>query len=72
MPCSRGCCDSPAEHYRSVAVRTGPPKTKVTVDHTDETVNTVTDYWHDRQDVHIDVLKPITTKRPPKEGTDGR
>lgn len=65
MPCSRGCCDSPAEHYRSVAVRTGDTRTKqkVTVDKTDQTVNTVTEHWHDRQDVNIRVLEPVTRSR---------
>ena len=62
MACSRGCCDTPAEHYKSLAVRTGDTgsKRKVTVDDTDMTVNTVTEYWHDRQDVNIAVNRPIT------------
>lgn len=63
MSCTRGCCATPAEHFRSVAVRTGDTreKRKVTVDRTDQTVNTVTEHWHDRQDVHINVLKPVET-----------
>lgn len=63
MACTRGCCATPAEHYRSVAVRTGTRPTKVTVEHTDNTVNTVTEHWHDRQDVNVRVLEPVVTKR---------
>lgn len=63
MACTRGCCASPAEHYRSLTTRVGEPKTKVTVDHTDATVNTVTEHWHDRQDVHIKVMDPLVTSR---------
>lgn len=59
MACSRGCCATQAEHYRSLAVRTGEPPTKVTVDHTDDTINTVTEHWNDRQDVNIAVRRPI-------------
>lgn len=61
MTCSKGCCETQAEHYRSLTVRTGPAKTKVTVDHTDDTINTVTEHWHDRQDVHVQVREPVET-----------
>lgn len=63
MTCARGCCDTPAEHYRSLAVRTGPPKQKVTVERTEQTENTTTEHWHDRQDVNVRVLEPITRSR---------
>lgn len=63
MPCTRGCCSSPAEHYRSVATRVGAPKSKVTVEDTGATVNTVTEHWHDRQDVHVKVVEPVTYSR---------
>jgi len=69
MTCARGCCGTQAEHYRSVAVRTGPRPVKVTVDHTDQTVNTVTEHWNDRQDVNVRVLEPVVTRR--QEQTDG-
>ena len=61
MACTRGCCASPAEHYRSLTTRVGDlsEKKKVTVDHTDSTVNTVTEHWHDRQDVHVRVMEPV-------------
>jgi hypothetical protein len=60
--CARGCCRTEAEHFRSLAVRVGEPRRKVTVDHTDSTVNTVTEHWHDRQDVAVQVLKPVTMR----------
>jgi hypothetical protein len=66
MPCSRGCCDSPAEHYRSLTTRVGEPKSKVTVDVTDKTVNTVTEHWHDRQDVHVRVKDPVSVSAQEK------
>lgn len=61
VACSRGCCDTPAEHYRSLTTRVGDlsGKTKVTVEDTGATVNTVTEHWHDRQDVNIRVLEPV-------------
>lgn len=62
MPCARGCCATQREHFQSLATRTGEPKVKVTVDHTDQTVNTVTEHWHDRQDVHVNVVKPLIRK----------
>jgi hypothetical protein len=61
MPCTRGCCATPAEHYRSLTTRVGEPKTKVTVEDTGATVNTVTEHWHDRQDVHVKVMDPVVT-----------
>lgn len=60
MACSRGCCVSPAEHYRSLTTRVGEARTKVTVEDTPDTVNTVTEHWRDRQDVHVQVKHPIT------------
>jgi hypothetical protein len=59
VPCSRGCCASPAEHYRSLVARVGEPKSKVTVEDTPDTVNTVTEHWNDRQDVHVAVKRPF-------------
>lgn len=61
MACTRGCCASPAEHYRSLTTRIGDlrDKRKVTVEDTGSTVNTVTEHWHDRQDVHVKVLEPV-------------
>lgn len=71
MACAKGCCPTQAEHYRSLTVRTGQPKTKVTVDHTDDTINTVTEHWHDRQDVHVQVLEPVRTSNALPRRTDG-
>ena len=62
MACTRGCCASPKEHYRSLSTRTGEPRTKVTVEDTPDTVNTVTEHWQDRQDVSIRVKRPMTLK----------
>lgn len=64
--CSRGCCSSPAEHYRSLATRVGDRPKKVTVDHTDMTVNTVTEHWEDRQDVNVSVRAPLMIDRREK------
>lgn len=62
MPCSRGCCETQAEHYRSLAMRTGDTadKRKVTVEDTGTCEATVTEHWHDRQDVNIRVKNPVT------------
>jgi len=69
MSCSRGCCDTPAEHYRSVAVahpdRRAMTKT-VTDVHDAHTVD-VTQHWHDRQDVHVKMQKPVKLKVGPQQ-----
>lgn len=61
MACARGCCATPAEHYRSIGVaspnRRSLTKT-VTDDHDTHTVD-VTQHWHDRQDV---LVKPQTLR----------
>ena len=68
MACARGCCDTPAEHYRSVGLRARSPAPKVTVDVTDQTTNTVTEHFDvERQDVHIQVTKPVTLNNPPPQ-----
>lgn len=55
MPCARGCCPTPRDHYRSVGVaspgRTGLTKTR-TDDHGTHKVE-VTEHWADRQDVLV-------------------
>jgi len=45
------------------------PETKNTVDHTDDTVNTVTEHLDDRVDVHIKQIRPVGWKGPVE--TDG-
>lgn len=68
MTCSRGCCESQAEHYQSLRVaspdRSNLTKT-TTDDHGTHTVD-VTQHWHDRQDVTV---KPATVavQATPKE-----
>jgi hypothetical protein len=55
MACARGCCDTQADHYRSLSVASPDRATmrKVTTDdHGTHTVD-VTEHWHDRQDVHV-------------------
>lgn len=64
MACARGCCETPREHYRSLGFRPTTPPPKVTVDHTDHTVNTTTEHWHDRQDVNVKVVKPVEMTLP--------
>jgi hypothetical protein len=70
MPCARGCCVTQREHYRSIAVRPTIPGPKVTVDHTDQTINTITEHWSDRQDTNVQI-KPVHLTLPmelkPKE-----
>lgn len=55
MSCSRGCCDTPAEHYRSLNVadpdRRSMRKT-TTDDHGTHTVDVV-EHYQDRQDVVV-------------------
>ena len=59
MPCTNGCCATPAEHYRSLHVarpdRAAMRKT-TTDDHGTHVVD-VTEHWQDRQDVTV---KPRT------------
>lgn len=62
MTCPRGCCPDYKTHLKSLHLRPAIPSPKKTVDHTDQTVNTVTEHWDDRQDVNIGVLKPIQVK----------
>lgn len=63
MSCARGCCDTQAEHYRSLMVAS-PDRvslTKVTTDDHGTHQVDVTQHWHDRQDVLI--KKPETVRR---------
>lgn len=49
-------------------MRARDPAPKKTVDVTDDTVNTVTEYFRtDRQDVHVNVVKPVVSRIPRKE-----
>ena len=57
--CTRGCCSSQREHYRSLAFGTpfrGDLTKTTTDDHGTHKV-AVTEHWHDRQDVTV---KPNT------------
>lgn len=58
MACNRGCCATPAEHYRSLAIASPDRKslTKVTTDVHDYGTVDVTQRW-DGQDVTV---KPKT------------
>jgi hypothetical protein len=71
MSCTRGCCATPAEHYRSVATRVGDTraKRKVSVERTDTVEATTTEHWRDRQDVNVRLLDPIVTHM--QRGPDG-
>lgn len=59
MPCSRGCCATQAEHYRSLKVASAARSqmTKVTTERDSSVEVDVTEHWHDRQDV---LVKPKT------------
>lgn len=71
MACARGCCGSYQEHIQSLKFRPSIPAPKKTVDVTDHTVNTVTEHWHDRQDVNVKVVNPIAMTLPKKEEAHG-
>jgi hypothetical protein len=55
MACARGCCETQAEHYRSLYVADPDRKglRKVTVNKDANLQVDVTEHWHDRQDVHV-------------------
>ena len=66
MPCSRGCCASPAEHFRTVHVASPERKTwtQVKTDEHDEKFHVdVTEHFAEpeRQDVQV-VNPPVVTK----------
>lgn len=63
MSCSRGCCSSQAEHYRSLRVSSSDRSqmTKVTTERDGDLAVQVTEHWHDRQDV---LVKPPTVTAP--------
>jgi len=59
MSCARGCCETQAEHYRSLRVSSSDRShlTKVTTEKDGDLAVQVTEHWHDRQDV---LVKPPT------------
>jgi hypothetical protein len=59
MSCARGCCETQAEHYRSLRVSSDTKRqmTKVTTERDGDLSVQVTEHWHDRQDV---LVKPPT------------
>jgi hypothetical protein len=61
MSCTRGCCDTPAEHYRSLRVASPDRRqlTKTVTDVHDHHKVDVTQHWHDRQDVQVRLDKPV-------------
>lgn len=64
MTCARGCCETQADHYRSLRVLDPGRRDlrKVTTDdHGTHTVD-VTEHWQDRQDVHVKNLPTIKAK----------
>jgi hypothetical protein len=48
------------EKLRSLSFRSRQPGPKVSVDHTDTAVVTTTEHWEDRQDLHVNMIEPIT------------
>lgn len=72
MPCPKGCCESYKEHIKSIGLRPNIPKPKITVDHTDDTINTTTEHWNDRQDLHVRVREPVTRTLPKELKDNGR
>lgn len=59
MSCARGCCETQAEHYRSLGIASPDRNqlTKVTTERDSSVEVDVTEHWHDRQDV---LVKPKT------------
>lgn len=55
MACSRGCCATQKEHYRSIRIAGVDRKqmTKTTVDVHDHHEVAVTEHYNDRQDVTV-------------------
>lgn len=55
MTCARGCCDTQAEHYRSLRIADPDREqmTKVTAERDSSVTVNVTEHWHDRQDVLV-------------------
>lgn len=61
MSCARGCCASPAEHYRSIRVAAADRaelRKTTTDDHGTHTVDVV-EHWQERQDV---LVRPGTVR----------
>lgn len=61
MSCTRGCCVSQAEHYRSLHVAS-PDRAELTRTTTDDHGThrvDVTEHWHERQDV---LVRPGTVR----------
>lgn len=72
MSCTRGCCASPAEHYRSLSVASPGRRhlTKTTTDDHGTHQVDVVQHWQDRQDVTVKLAGPVhgVIPRPaPKE-----
>lgn len=62
MTCTRGCCQTQAEHYRSLMVASPGRRALVkrtVCDGGSEGSAVVTEHWHDRQDV---VVRPTTVR----------
>jgi hypothetical protein len=62
VTCARGCCGTQAEHYRSLRVASPGRRALVKVTELDGGATgsaTVTEHWHDRQDV---VVRPATIR----------
>ena len=69
MTCTRGCCATQAEHYRTLLVASPDRSqlTKVTTERDSSVAVDVTEHWHDRQDVLVKP-KSVTLKMTTQEG----
>lgn len=69
MTCSRGCCLTQADHYRSLLVASSDRSrlTKVTTERDSSVEVDVTEHWHDRQDVLVKP-KSVTLTMTTQEG----
>ena len=70
MSCARGCCATPAEHYRSISVAHPDRRqmTKTVTDVHDHHKVDVIQHWHDRQDVQVRLDKPVQLRGDRKTG----
>ena len=65
MACTRGCCETTAEHYRSLRIASpdrGTLRKVTTDDHGTHRVD-VTEHYHDRQDVLVRGPETIRTQK---------
>lgn len=71
MACARGCCDTQANHYKSLCIASPDRRdlTKVTTERDASVTVHVTEHWHDRQDVLVQPEPIRVTREELNHGT---